>query len=754
MKIKKIFISCWPIFFIFLVWLIFATPYYLKNKVPYASSYQVNSVPPWSYYEKFWGPVKNSAMPDIIGQLYPWRYFSINLWKNGEIPFWNPYSFSGNPHLANYQSAVFSPFNLLFFILPFVDSWRILVLLQPLLAGIFTYFLMKEFKISSVGSAISAITFMFSGFIVVWMAYGTMSMAIAFLPLSLLSLEKNFRKLSPIWLLILSLSLPLSFFSGHFQTSLYCLTYIILFFIFKAIQIKDKKKIIFILLSIIFGIVISLIQILPSIEFYLYSARSSIFIKNGTGIPFYYLITMLAPDFFGNPVTRNDWFGYYAEWSSFVGVIPLTLSLFAINKKKTLSIFFVISGILFLLLAIESPIIQLISILKIPVLSTSNPTRIIILFSFSFAVLAGFGLDNLKELMLRGKTKKILSLLAGVGITLFFIWALLLIFKILPADKLLIAKRNLILPTILFGGVFMATIVSLKFKRLMLFTICCLLFAVSYDSYRFAQKWMPFDSKDLVFANIPIIDAMKKNIGNGRYFGNLGDQVDSYYGFSSIEGYDPLYIERYGEFIQSALNGKYMPAQRSVVKLGRRNKYVNRVLDLLGVSLIFHPISDTNKGWAYPVWDDIKRNSLIYKDDKFQLFKNNMAMPRAVLFYDYEIIKDKKSIIRRFYSDDFDFRNKLILEKDPHLQSKMSAKGKADFILYSPNKIIINTKTQAPAILFLSDNFYPGWEVWVNSEKTEILRADYTFRSVVVPKGDSKVEFKYSPSFLLMFPKI
>lgn len=53
-------------------------------------------------------------MPDVTTQIYPWKKLTIDTYKSGYIPVWNPYSFSGNPQLANFQTAVFSPFNILF----------------------------------------------------------------------------------------------------------------------------------------------------------------------------------------------------------------------------------------------------------------------------------------------------------------------------------------------------------------------------------------------------------------------------------------------------------------------------------------------------------------------------------------------------------------------------------------------------------------------------------------------------------------
>lgn len=747
---KKLLKRFWPILFIFAIWFIFANPYFLKGKVPYSSTYQVNFFAPWSHYEKFWGPVKNNAMPDVHTQIYPWKKFTIDTFKNGQIPLWNPYNFSGNPHLANFQSAVLSPFNLLFFIFPFIDAWSILVLLQPLLAGLFMYLFVREIGGGRVGSLISSISFMFCGFIVVWMAYGTLSLAISILPLSLLSIEKFYSTKQVRYLILLSLTIPLSFFSGHFQMSLYFLGALMAFLILKGLAMSNIRNTFYLILSTVIGILLSLPQILPSIELYSHSVRSEIF-QISEAIPIQYLITIIAPDFFGNPVTRNDWFGHYAEWAGFIGILPLFLAIFAIWKvrRKTIA-FFASLGIVAFILAVNSPVSQLFISLKIPVLSTSALSRIIVLFSFSFTVLAGFGFDQLIREVREVRGIRVIMIFFGLA-GLFFacMWFLLYFGKIYPAEWLIVAKRNFVLPTILFLGA--ATFIFLsRFKnKLIILTTLYLILATSFDSLRFASKWMPFDPVQFVYPKVSLIEAIKKNIGNERIYGNLGAEVTTYYGFPSLEGYDPLYIGRYGEFIGGAYSGEFLKGERSVVKLDRRGKYTDRVLDLLGVGLIFHPIADTNQGWAYPVWKDKTRYELVYKDDKFQLFKNKLSLPRGTLFYDFEVIKDNKEIIKRFYSDDFDFHKTLILEENPDLKIQKEGTGSAKIISYTPNGVIIQTTSNSPALLFLSDNYYPGWKARVypegnrriNVKESKIYRADYSFRAVVVPKGEFIVEF-------------
>ena len=326
----------WPVGFILLLWFVFSAPYFFQHKVPYASKYQVTFFTPWSEYQEFAGPVKNGAMPDVVDQIYPWKHFAIESLKNGQIPFWNPYSFSGTPHFANYQSAVFSPFNILFLILPFIDAWSLLVLLQPLLAGVFLYLFLRTLKLSNIGSLIGSVTFMFCGFVTTWMAYGTMAMAVAFLPLILFAIEKNFQKVSFLSLLLLSFSLASSFFSGHFQISFYVASFSFAYLLFKFLNSKNTKATLLTLGAYSLGISISLVQILATFELYTQAVRSELF-SNAGGIPLQYLVTIFAPDFYGSPITHNGFLGQqYAEWASFIGVIPLTLALIALFGKKNL----------------------------------------------------------------------------------------------------------------------------------------------------------------------------------------------------------------------------------------------------------------------------------------------------------------------------------------------------------------------------------------------------------------------------------
>ncbi len=734
--------SHWPIVAIVFVWLIFSSPYFLKGLIPFPSKYLVTFFPPWS--AAYAMPVKNNAMPDVITQIYPWKKLTIDMWKSGQIPLWNPYSFSGTSHAANYQSAVFSPFNLLFFIFPFVDAWSILVLLQPLIAGIFMYVFLRNLDRSREASFVGSIAFMFCGFMVVWMAYATLGFAALWLPLILFAIHRQFKKNSWWNLALLSLAIPLSLFSGHFQISIYVVVISIVFLLFETLLHKEKNKSFFLFLFFGLGVLIALPQILPAYNAYISSFRSVAFSK-GEIIPFQYLITIFAPDFFGNPVTRNDWFGHYAEWSSYIGIIPLMLVIYSLFGKKNKYIwFFSATAIAGLFLATPTLFNDLLFNLKVPVLSTSSASRIIVLVSFSLAVLSSFGLDALIIDWEHKSSKKILLFCSGIGLLLTFFWIVFLIRKPLEAEKFIVAKRNLFLPSVfVIFGLVGFIVGAIKIKVVRFIALIFLLFFISFDLLRFAMKWMPFDPRTYVYPAMPITEALHKYVGMNRVVGNFGGELSMMYKVPSLEGYDAVYQERYGEFMRAVSSGSIDVPERSIVRLDKHGKYAEDALALLGVKFVLHRLSDGRVGWTYPIWQYFNYHP-IYRDDSYEIYENNNAFPRAFFASEYEVILGKQKIIDRLFSQGFDRKKSVILETEPNLKPQEGA-GSVEITKYSPTEIDFVVNTPVNKLLFLSDVYDPGWKAFVDNRPAPVYRADFDFRSIPVAAGAHAVRMIYKP---------
>jgi len=747
MKIIK---KYWSIILLFCIWLFFTAPYFLAGKVIFPSAYLINFFAPWNAYPDFITPVKNNAMPDIISQIYPWKNLVIDFWRSGIIPLWNPYSFSGTPLLANYQSAAFSPFNLLFLILPFIDAWNILILLQPLLAGFFMYILARSFNLRKISSLIAAVSFMFCGFITTWMAYGTLGYAILYLPLILYAVEMYFKSSSKKFLFLLSFSIPLSFFSGHFQISLYVLITLFVYIIYKFFSTKNKRNTLYVILYTIFGLLIAMPQILPSIELYGQTVRSGMFQKI-EAIPFQYFATFFAPDYFGNPVTRNDWFGHYAEWAGYIGILPLMLAVYSITRKKNVqTVYLFIFGILVLLLAFNSPLLSLLVTLHIPVLSTSAASRIIVIYSFFFSLLSAFGADYLIEDISTNKSKnRILTWLLSFFAAFIVLW-LIVIFKIfLPFDKVVIAKQNLIFPSLIFILIFVSIGVSMLFqkRKFLKFLPLILLLILTFDMLRFTTKWQPNDPREFVFPEITFTKQFKLISGYDRVFSSLGGEaILNYYKLPSLEGYDPLYLKRYGEFISAVDDGTLKDPQRSVVNFPKRGIYINKAINLLGVKYLIHKFSDGRNSWTFPFWEYPSQFVLVYKDQAFEIYRNNRAFPRAFLVNSYEVIPDQSKIIKTLFSQGFNMKEKIILEKNPGVvKSKNNQNNKLEIVKYSPNEINIKTEVEKDSLLFLSDSYYDAWKAFQDGKEIPIYRANYAFRAVPVNAGSHVIEFSYDP---------
>src|SRR6266536_653969 len=108
--------------------------------------------------------VKNELLGDPVFQMLPsLRWNRDRLW-HGQLPVWNPYNGYGAPHLANYQSAVFSPFSLPFYIFDFRVALVIAAFLKLFTVGYCTYLFLRRVRLCHVAALVGAVAFMFSGY--------------------------------------------------------------------------------------------------------------------------------------------------------------------------------------------------------------------------------------------------------------------------------------------------------------------------------------------------------------------------------------------------------------------------------------------------------------------------------------------------------------------------------------------------------------------------------------------------------------
>ena len=85
----------------------------------------------------------NPLFFDPWDQIEPWLIFSRDTLRTGQIPLWNPYNANGVPHMANYQSAVFSVYSIPYYVLPFKWAALLAAWLRLFVLGFFTFLFLK-----------------------------------------------------------------------------------------------------------------------------------------------------------------------------------------------------------------------------------------------------------------------------------------------------------------------------------------------------------------------------------------------------------------------------------------------------------------------------------------------------------------------------------------------------------------------------------------------------------------------------------
>lgn len=147
---------------------------------------------------------------------------------------------------------------------------------------------------------------------------------------------------------------------------------------------------------------------------------------------------------------------------------------------------------------------------------------------------------------------------------------------------------------------------------------------------------------------------------------------------------------------------------------------------------------------------DFLQFPLVY-DKEIKIYQNLRVLPRAFMVYQFDFTASYADAQEMIRQPGFDLRNRIVLEEpvpDNYRGQSLESKednAYAEILSYEPNKVIIETKTDKPGMLVLSDIYYPDWKVKVDDEPAHIYRVDGLIRGVFVNQGVHKVVFYYQP---------
>lgn len=723
--------------------LIFYSPFLISGKAPIPSDTIIGLYHPFRDLYASTNPngipFKNFLITDPVRQTFVWKELTVKMWSQGNIPLWNPYEMAGKPLLANFQSGAFYPLNIIFLLSPFWVSWSLFILLQTVLSALFMYWYLTNIKVSRVSSSLGAFIFSFSSFSISWIEWGNIGHTALWLPLVLLSIDKAFESKKIIWFSLLSLALTCAFFAGHLQTFFYLFVLSFFYFLYRWFKSgkKDRRTIGF-LLSFCAFFVFVLPQAFATIRFLSLSSRSidqnykSI---EGWFLPFKHIIQIVAPDFFGNPTTLNYWGTWnYGELTIYVGVLPLILVFYSLLRRRGETTYYISVALISLLFVLPGVLSSIPFVFNVPFLSTAQPTRLIFLIMFSLSVLAAFGFDNISKL--NKLSVRLFAPLVVVGSIYLTLW--LVVFAHSPAffpkgEDIVTAKRNLVFPTVLFvvSSGYMILSILIQSKKIKNIFLMLGFIIILFDLLRFGQKFTPFTSPMYLFPQTKILNYLNKQNGQFR-IANLDRRIMppnffTHYKIQTIEGYDPLYLKNYAEYIVAMERGNPdVTPPYGFNRIITPHNYNSKLFDLLNVKYVLS-------------FDELKSEKLtkVMEEGKTKLYVNDKAFERA--FFVKNVIASRNPANTLFSIDP---HNTAVISNTEGRDALNLGVGNVIISNYSENSVEILTKNNASGFLVLGDVYYPTWNAFIDGTKTQIFQTDMTLRGIFVPAGNHTILFR------------
>lgn len=242
---------------------------------------------------------------DFTHHFLPFSLLQQAALRAGELPLWNPYTYSGHPFLADTQAAVFYPLSNLGLLLtwPWTSPGARLYFLQwealihVALAGYFVDRLVRELTGSRWAALIGGCSFAFSGYLT---GYPPLQLAVLrtaiWLPLILWLLHRAFGEPQRgRWWIGAALAYATAFLAGHPQTFLH-ITYVVggyggwlLVANLRGQQAAARRSTVYgSLLFVALTLALSAAQLLPSLEFAQLSVRANVdydFVSGGFPLP-------------------------------------------------------------------------------------------------------------------------------------------------------------------------------------------------------------------------------------------------------------------------------------------------------------------------------------------------------------------------------------------------------------------------------------------------------------------------------------
>ena len=693
---------------------------------------------------------------------------------NGKIPLWNEFSGGGKPLAANQTSNAFSliryiiPVN----IFPSVFMWDLFLIFRFFLISFLSYIFFRLVNLGRLISIIISISLAFSGHFLYYSNLFHLDVEV-FFPLLLIGVE-FFIKKNKIYVIIVPLSIFLTFIGGNIQSSIVNLISFFLYFLLRILffnfcqnnkQKFSLKSIFFFIILLFIGIGLSFFYLIIFIEFYINSFHVH---STFTGIQSFSIKTLPAlifPFIYG-PV-HSQWYGlsqhlipsYVGIFTSFIFFYGLLTFYKEIISNRPVLISIIIFALFFLKIFNIFPFLNKL-IIYLPILNRIIFTKYLFPFYFFFYFLVGFFVSNLID---ENKIKKINYLIAFIVIISIFFIGLMQIIKYEQDLATKYIKLNYIFKhsgSLFLLFIFYSMILVLfsnnlsKLKKVVLISIFifCEIFFASNILIRKKIDRYDIIKNSSSFVNF-LMQKQKTSDSSFRIYGVeriLMSQIPSTFGLEDLRDMDALNVKKHNIFMREFITG-YDSGDYSFYTGG--NNFLNyNSLYFLASSNVKYLLDHKNNRNSFVLkWEKEKLIKPVYSDFGVIIFEINHFKPR-VYFPKKVILSDKSvELMKKNY---FNPINEVVINDKKN-------KTKDKIIIHDLKRDWVNIKEYGGdylkiesfcysnvngCYLFIGNTYYPGWTAHLsNGQELNIEMANYAFQAIKVPYGFSKIIVKYDP---------
>ena len=700
--------------------------------------------------------------------------------EHGAVPQWNPYIFGGMPYIEAFHGDIFYPLSFLKFFGSLPRMLGIIMFLHIYLAGIFMFFAARQFKLSRVAALLSATCYMFAPYLISLVAPGHDGkiFVTTLFPLVMLFLDRAFERKPFLNFSLMGLVIGIIILSPHPQMSYFTLWAAALYTLFRLILLWREKRKIGVLIrpavlatyAVMIGLLISAIQFYPG---YVYTNEFSPRADSKKGWDWATswslheeeAMSLLIPEFSGTSTSgaKTVYWGknYFKDNSEAIGVVTVFLALLGLffsRRKKAW--FFGGLAVFALLYALgaTTPLFKIFYYVIPKVKSLRAPSMIMFIFSFSAALLAGMGVQQLINQHQEPKTTDdrkfrwilygfpglllLLAILFGIaGRGMIGAWCSMFwsdaatTFVTRDMSKLDLAYHNLSAITsgawlaFLFSALVAGCIWFYRSRKMGTGILVALAFIPVVDGVRFNSRFVSTFDQDQLFNPNPVTQFFTQKTDEHFRVMNLRvlqEDLLPHHRIPVVVGYHGNQLRWYDDL----LGGPQLTNQRNP-----------RFLNLVGAKYFTIP---ANQRFPEGYFGSAPVN-VAATFGEISIVQNDNAFPRVYLVDQYRVYDDRQDIYPQVLGGTDDLRKIVFLEEEPPFEISTDTLGgdSAWIIDYAEDTVVIGVNCTGNRLLILTDNYYDAWQVSVDGHPAQLMRAYGTFRAVAVSAGTKSVSFVY-----------